>query len=483
MLKRNSPAYILFLAYFTTLLCQICELIYSYIFYQQFTLTQIGIFSWASAIFSFFNLTSDMGIESILLRKFKNKEISINIAIASTTIIRGSISILALALLITLNYISIISDYQGIILVLMGFQVVFNTTDAVCRAWLRANGEQNTANMLNLFLSILKVISIVIVVSLNEYSIVALLLFILAARAVASLAIFIVTRLISNRNEVELKSTESALSLVRSLLTAGLALGGIGALTAVQNRLDWLMVSHFVSAEGLSSYSLANKFYEVSQLIVGVSIATLFPWLCRPSPDSVADAIVVRVVLAGGVGMGMVGYFCAPLLVDLLFGNKFGNVEQTLQIMMVAVGFMAASGAFYNFAFSRGLERFLLVNAIVATCVQVAANAFLIPALGLAGAALGMVVLVTSTFFGQSFVLVKSGLLEWRAFFRTMLFLAFFPLTIYVSGFLVSPWLTAPFGTIVILLIAYGLLFSSEERRKLAKLVSSGFASPRLKKG
>lgn len=453
------------LAYVATGIAQACEVGYNYLLYKSFSVSEIGLLSWAAALILFFNVAVDMGVEPILIRRFGKADLSLARAFKATFLLRGPLIIIAAAFLTSFFASGRLGAGEYWMLLLIGGQILFNVSDGVSKAWLRANGRQTTTNFVSALLGALKLGAIVFLTYRQKSTIYDLLGSLLVIRAVGSLVAFQIAASLDGPGREG--NAEGLLRTTLNLLKAGVVIGAISALTAAQNRLDWLLVSRFISTEALATYSLANKFYEISQVVVGVAVTTIYPWLCRATADNEGlYSILLRVIVVGGVMLGVGGVVLAPPLIGALFGDKYAGIDTPVQILMLAVGFMAASGVLYTLALARGRERPLLVIAIVTTTVQFACNWWLIPKLGVAGAALGMLILVVGAALGQAVIMMIDGLVSGALILRAFGFLAVFPcLPLLVLRLEIPVWLAGPICVAAVAVLGWRILFNAAERR------------------
>jgi O-antigen/teichoic acid export membrane protein len=373
----------------------------------------------------FFNVVVDMGIEPVLVRKFGQGRLRLWPAFRAILLLRIPIIILGIVLTMILYAYGVVNLNQYAVIVLVGAQVIFNVFDGVFKSWLRANGRQNTINIINTSFSGLKLSYIGILFFFSWISLYQLLIGILILRTIGSGFICFLAYTFSLGNETGSSAVISTKEIAGNLFRAGLSIGGVNFFTIIQNRLDWLLVSGMISTLALASYSLANKVYEILQLIIGVSLQTVYPWLCRDKADERTSLLLlVRLVIAAGAMLGLGGLFISPVLIRLIFGNKFTEVELPAMILMLSASMIAASGVFYHLALAKGLESKLLLITIIATLVQLVSNLYLIPKLGVTGAALGMLVLAITTLAGLTIVVQIENLIPRVVLRRILIFLA-----------------------------------------------------------
>lgn len=454
------------IAYVATGITQVAEISYNFLLYKSFPIDEIGLFAWVAAVVVFFNMAINLGIEPILTRKFGRDHVPIGKVMLAIVIPRAPIILLGLVVVTVLFKFDQFDDSKYWMLVLVGAQSIFNVSDGVCKAWLRANSRQANANLLAAIIGILKLTAIVVLTRFESGTIYQLMFSLIVVRALVSIVAYRMVKFADQSNKS--KVDEPLISLSRGLLSAGLVVGGIGLITAVQNRFDWILVSHFISAEALASYSLANKFYEISQVIVGAALTTIYPWMCRADVNVGTVHILMRLVLVGGAIIAAGGVILGPALIGALFADKYAGIEAPVVILMLAVGYMAASGVLYQLALANGHERSLFVVAVVTTTLQVVANLWLIPRFGIGGAAFGMLLLVVTTSVGLSFVVWKRGLLSGLVVLRMQTFLVIFICLMGLLSYIALPiWLAMSLSVIGLVLIAWWLLFKESERKIL----------------
>lgn len=458
-------------AYLATATAQICEICYNYVLYRHFSVGEIGLLNWSAALIVFVNMAVDLGVEPILIRRFSQSTLELGPAIKATLIPRLPLVIAAALVAVWLHVSGILSHAEWLLLMLIGAQIIFNFLDGALRAWLRAHGRQTATNMVSAYVAALKLAAIVALTATEGATIAHVMGWLVVIRAVGSWVLYRAAR--SVRPQTPAAQAPALGKLIADLLRAGVVIGGINTLTAVQNRLDWLLVSTLVSAEALASYSLANKLFEISQVIIGVAITALYPRLCRDATAGDSTySLVLRSVVLVGVLLASAGMLVAPPLIEALFAGKYAGVDAAARLLMLAVGFMSASGVFYNLILSRGMDRSLLRTAVLTTAAQTACNLWLIPRMGIDGAAIGMVLLLVSTALALAYVAHGRGLLAHYVVCRILLLLALFwiaPSIIASLGWHIL--FAVPACTVFTGALGWLLLFDPMERVALKHLV------------
>lgn len=468
-MNRPRLRHTLGLAYIATSLAQMAEVAFVFMLYRQFETPEIGLFSWASAWFTFAYVVVDFGLEALMVRRTVFQPVTLQRMSIAVFTLRLPLLIFGACLLAILWNLQILNDQQTLFLLLLCTQIIFNIADTSQRAWLRANGRQTTANALLSGLSIIKLLVMAVCGVWLDFGLAALLLALLVMRLPYSLlhqAIGATCPALKNERD------ESVSILIRWQLRVGTPLVAMGLLTTMQNRLDWLLVARFVSIDALAVYSLANKAYEISQVAIGVALTTIYPILCAQNSKSLnSQVLALKIIILTGIFIGLTGIVILPTLINMLFSEKYYGIEQPLQVFMLAVGFMATAGVLYNLALSQGLEKKILLISIVSTTAQAASNLWGIPRFGVMWASSGMVLLLAITVIGLLGICHREGLITKRnAGEYAMSLIAFFILSLTIIRFNLAETTSGFFILFLAPVPISLLLFSQEELRSLPGL-------------
>lgn len=473
-ISRENYPQTLTIAYFMVGLSQVFELVYNYLFFNSLSVHQIGLFSWALALVLLFNVVVNMGIEPVLVRKFGQSELRLMPAFHAILLLRVPVIILGFGLVTILYRYEILRSTQYFVIVLIGGQVICNVLDGVFKSWLQAYHRQSIVNLVVVLFSGLKLGYIGAMYSVSWNSLYYLLIGILILRMIGSTIYSVLAYIYSIGNEAPSFMKSDTFKIAKDLLRSGFSNGGINLLGFFQNRLDWLMVSGMISTLALASYSLANKVYEIIQLVIGVSLQTIYPWLCHDNENKQSSLLLlVRLVILAGALLGLSGMFIFPALIKLFFGEKFLNVELPVMILMLASSLIASSGVFYYFALSKGLESKLLLVIGITTTLQLLSNLYLIPKLGIIGAALGMFVLAVSTLMGFTILIQVENVIPRDVVRRILIFLSISVSVVALMLLFNFPaWFAVSLIIIAVVVIGYCFLFGIEERRSMINLVT-----------
>lgn len=433
------------------------------------------------AIAAFFAFALDLGLSQILIRGFSQGQIDLKSAVIGSSIIRIPVIILAVLFLQGWNMYINPSHEQYWVLFLVGIIQILMMGERIIQSWMRAHAKQNITNITVAIGSILRLcICIILIYWLHLSSVpilFAALLLIYAGSFIANLSI---AYHIYNNIFFEKRSDITNIrATISNLLKPSLLFGLLGFLTVIQNRLDWVMVSGFVSKIELANYSVANKFYEIFLMFIGVSLANVYPWMCKEETSNdfkMKLNIFLSFIIFIGITISSISVLYMPDVLRLLWGIKYETAKPMIQLLMVGAAFATIAGVFYHVLVSKRFERRFFPVTLAATFFQFISNILLIPKFGGFGAAIGMLVLICVTTSGLFWIVFREQIMTFAQLKRLIIFLI--SMLLVVGIFFVLD-LSILFGGLVLAALGiagmYFILIETRERKWLANWVSSYF--------
>lgn len=179
----------------------------------------------------------------------------------------------------------------------------------------------------------------------------------------------------------------------RGLLASAAPVGASLLLTAIINRIDFVMLEQMVSLDAVGLYGAAYRVTNMLEKFPLFVMATLYPIM---SQLAAADRARLRAVYrktvvhlaALGLPLGLIVTAAAPHLLAFLFGEPYREAGGALRYLVWAtVGlYIALAGG--NVLISIGRPRASLAALIVGAGANVWLNLVLIPSRGIEGAAM-----------------------------------------------------------------------------------------------
>jgi len=468
-------------AYILAILAQISEILFFFVLYKFFSVEVVGFFGWAMAIATFFSFSLDLGLSQTLIRGFSQAQLDLKRVAISSFVLRLPIIIAALIVFqVWLVYYDPPRE-QCWMVFWVGMIQILIMGERICQSWLRANSRQITANIIAMLGSIGRLgAALILIYFLNVLSVMYLFIAIFFVHIMIFPSALFVTyygyckvSMATSFNLLEIKAT------IEKLWVPSLIFALIGFFSVIQNRLDWLMVSGFVSKIELANYSLANKGYEVILMFIGVALITAYPWMCKDNPSQSFQTRLnayLNLVICLGVTCSLVAALYMPATLEFLWGAKYEAANTMVQLLMLGAAFSVISGVLYHLLISKRLEKKILPVTIIATGFQILFNSIFIPKLGGFGATIGMLTLIVVTTVGLFWVVHREKIMTFSQLNRLLVFLV---IMLLLAGVFWIHNISMVFGIFTLFVLGfmsmYFILITSGEKKLLFVLVRNYF--------
>lgn len=186
-------------------------------------------------------------------------------------------------------------------------------------------------------------------------------------------------------------------TLAKSLLRDSWPLILSGIVIMIYMRIDQVMLGQMVGEKSVGIYSAAVKISELWYFVPGAIVNSVFPSIVQAKEISeeiyykrLQKLLVAVVILAYAVAIPVT--FLAPQIVTLIYGQKYAEAGNILNIHIWAGLFVSLGVARETWITTEGLMKFSAVTAAAGAVVNIVLNYFLIPQYGGLGAAIATVI-------------------------------------------------------------------------------------------
>lgn len=173
-----------------------------------------------------------------------------------------------------------------------------------------------------------------------------------------------------------------------------LGFSAIGYLSSILNflnyRLDIWVVDYYNGAEQLGLYSLAVNLTQMMWLISDPIGAVLRAYLSAPEYQSIKTRVMeayTRLNSTVILTFSFVAFFCAPYLIPLVYSSAFAETVLPFQVLLLGNYFACSSKILSVNNYSDKRMKINLIATAVGLVITIAADFYLIPKYGIAGAA------------------------------------------------------------------------------------------------
>jgi len=185
----------------------------------------------------------------------------------------------------------------------------------------------------------------------------------------------------------------------RLLLQSAVPVGATLLLTAIVNRVDFLMLERMTSIEAVGQYGAAYRVTSLFERLPLFVMATLYPVMSRlaaEDPARLRDVYRKSVAHLAAIGLplGIVVSIAAPYLMALVFGEQYRMAGNALRYLIWSTTFLYLALTGGNLLISVGRSRDNFVALVLGAAVNIGLNLWLIPARGVEGAAIATAISV-----------------------------------------------------------------------------------------
>jgi O-antigen/teichoic acid export membrane protein len=181
-------------------------------------------------------------------------------------------------------------------------------------------------------------------------------------------------------------------ALVRDLLPAALPFAGAAAVAVVLTYFDLVLVGLWLGTAAAGVYGAAYRILWLPTMLVTAYLTALRPSVARSALEGPAPPFSLLGRSAPGViGVGLAaagaGILLAPTLVDVLYGEPYRDAVAPLRLLLLSFALLVVSRHYRLVLVASGRQAVDLKIMAAAAALNVALNVWLVPRLGLVGAA------------------------------------------------------------------------------------------------
>jgi O-antigen/teichoic acid export membrane protein len=427
---RERMGITLLVAYASTALSQLATQLYFFLILKYLPIEAVGVYCWAVAVATIYSYVLDLGLATFLVGELSNSKYGLKQLIQLILMTRAPLVVVGCALLEIWARATNASSTEYWTLALVTTAYVIQLVDVGLGPWFQVHQRQSKINAVGLALPIARLVALSLPLLLGYRLDLKLIVGIIIVTQVLN-TIGIIGLAVYEQRSIKLTASdvpsETIGRLWRRFWERGPRLALMYVFVALQARLDWLLVSGMLSKAALANYSLANKIIEALMLFSAVWARTSFPWLSRVDADEAVLqtrlALLRRLFVVCSALLTAGTVFWVLPFAHLLFRNKFAGAEDAIKIMTPAGAIFMLNQYLFYLVLTRKVETQYTVVLIFTTASQAMTDVWLLPHLGIAGAAVGMLVLGFTLHIGQMVLLCRCNAISVRDVWRQESFL------------------------------------------------------------
>lgn len=192
--------------------------------------------------------------------------------------------------------------------------------------------------------------------------------------------------------------------LVRQLLKSSIPMTLSAVSFMLYGKIDQFMINALLGSKQLGLYSAAIKLYEGWLMFPYILVISLLPLLVKQKHKSSyafekSFIRLVALILWGAISVFIITYFFNEELILLTFGSDYTESSSVVVILFLAAVFTLMGTLTARYLNVEKLEKKLIKITIIALCINVFFNWYLIPRFGIDGAAYATLISMFCAFY------------------------------------------------------------------------------------
>lgn len=373
-----------------------------------------GIFLQAQAVALTITSLLSLGLEAVVLRELVEKNESQENVLSTALIIRQITSLVAfffIWLVTSLLYPDQPSiKFVALLLSVGGF---FQAIE-IYAWWFRSKVDSKPI-VISKLLGQLSGLALLVFVILLEGNILWFSLSFVLEMCVTGVALIIFFK---QKNSVYHNLFSGSVNVAKSFVKSGMVLAAISFFTSLYLRIDRLIIGNWLSNEAVGVYGTATQLADATIFIPLALISSVFPGLLKYKNTQLEKyegnaQKVIMIITYLGIAISVGATLLGPFAISLVFGSRYAESAGVLQIYIWSMIFVYQRMFIDILLVAERLIVWSLIQAMVATVLNILLNILLIPTFGLPGAAVSSLIS-----YGTAFYLLNLCNPRTRKFFR-----------------------------------------------------------------
>ncbi len=394
---------------------------------------QFGIFSYALSLVSFFTIFSDLGLETIVIKRLIHEPAAQNKILGSIFFLNVIVGIATVVCLILLIIIIPTTPELKTVILILSLKGLFQS--------LRNIDFYFQSQVKFSYIVFSQIISLIVTGVLCLYFVyLKMPLVSFAAISIIEVAVVSLGLAFSYLKERQsFASWEIDMSVIKKLLAQSWPLIISGIAIFIYMRLDQIMIQNILGPTSLGYYSAAVRISEVFYFLPMIITSSLFPAVIyskindKTTYEDRLEALFGLLFFIS-IATALVLYLCSGFLIEKLYGNQYTRSVQSLMILVWANPFVFWGVARTKWAIAENAQMLTMIYIILGAVLNVILNIILIPKYSIEGAAV-------ATIISQAVAAVFSNLLSSKSrylFFLQMKSLNFLWIKKVIAPFIVK---------------------------------------------
>ena len=181
-----------------------------------------------------------------------------------------------------------------------------------------------------------------------------------------------------------------------------------GFVVFVYNQSDVIMIKYLLGNEGAGEYTVAFKFTSIWFFVGTIACSSLFPAIVNAKKSSESlyrERILQLMRLLTGLGLGIAIFvsLISRWMITTLYGDAYQNAASVIDIQIWSIIFVFVGVVASRWYIVENLQKLNLQRTVLGAIINVILNFWLIPIMGIVGAAIAtLAAQVVASFLGNA---------------------------------------------------------------------------------
>lgn len=352
--------------------------------------TNFGVINYAAAIVAFFTPIASLGMEGVLVNEFTKKEYK-NSEVLGTSLVMGLVSSIISSILVVL-LVGVLKQWDRLMIMvtfLQSLTLVFKAFNVI-DYWFQSK-------LLSKYPSIIKCLSYIVMSAYKIFLLITNKSVVWFAFSLGVDTLFIALGLIYCYYVIEKGKIGFNGKLISHIFVQSSPFIISGLASVIYTQIDKVMIEQFLNDSTQTGLYSAALTVCTTWLFLPQAFITSARPVILGMKDRNDSRYIVRLkqlysfTIWGCIAVASVITICAPIIIKILYGDAYAAAAGTLRIVIWYTVFAMIGTARGIWILCEKKNKYVWRYLIVGSIVNVILNAYLIPYMGIAGAALATV--------------------------------------------------------------------------------------------
>lgn len=348
-----------------------------------------GLLNYAMAFVALFGVVASLGFSGLVVRELVNQPENANTILGTAFLLQFLSGILAYILVVvTIILLQPENDLLRLIVMVLGLTLVFKASEVV-KYWFESQVMSKytvwVENGAFLLMSAAQVLLILYQAPIMGF---------VWVTVASSLSVFIGLFAVYIWRAEGSGSWKFNYQRSKTLLRDSWPLLFTGMAIIVYMRIDQIMLGQMLGNSAVGIYSAAVRISEVWYFVPMAIATSVFPSVIKLKDKSESKYIasfqkLFNLLVMLGIAVAILVSFFSDWVVTLLFGSEYADAGSVLVVLIWSGIFVSLGIASSMWLVNENLQKLFLYRSLAGVVVNIVLNLFLIPWIGVTGAAIG----------------------------------------------------------------------------------------------